>query len=41
MIGEGYLHRSLKPLEEADLGDEPDQGMFHGFREECLGYCGS
>ena len=41
MKGEGYLHRSLKPLAEADLGDELDQGMFAGFREECLGYCGS
>tara|TARA_R100000808_G_scaffold5976_4_gene17963 strand:- start:528 stop:1385 length:858 start_codon:yes stop_codon:yes gene_type:complete len=41
MESEAFLHRSLKPLDEADLGDELDQGMFAGFKEECLGYCGS
>ena len=41
MEGQAFLHRSLKPLDEADLGDDTDQGMFHGFKEECLGYCGS
>ena len=41
MDGQAFRHRSLKPLDEANLGAEPNQGMFEGFREECLGYCGN
>jgi len=40
MRGTVYLHRSCKPLSEADLGDQPGQLEF-GFSAECLGYCGS
>jgi hypothetical protein len=40
MKGSAYLHRSLKPLDEADLGDDPNQ-LLMGFEEECLGYCGN
>ena len=40
MNREVYLHRSLRPLKNADLGDDPNQ-MGFGFGEECLGYCGS
>ena len=38
-----YLHSSLKPLSEVDLQEREDgQGdLFSGFRQECLGYCGS
>lgn len=40
MDGTVYLHRSLRPLAEADIGHDPEQGTFE-FAEECLGYCGS
>lgn len=37
--GEPYLHRSLVPLDEADLGDVPGQGELFSW-EECEGMCG-
>jgi hypothetical protein len=40
LTGQGFLHRSLKPLRVADLDDDPAQ-MSLGFHEECLGYCGN
>lgn len=41
MRGQAFLHRSLKPLDEADLGDDKHQGILEGFKSECLGYCGN
>jgi hypothetical protein len=41
MDGQAFLHRSLKPLDEADLGDDPNQMSLSGIQEECLGYCGN
>lgn len=41
MGGEVFLHRSCKPLTEADLRTAEELGqMEFGFREECTGYCG-
>ena len=39
--GDTFLHYSCKPLEFADLGEDPNQMSLGGFRNECLGYCGN
>ena len=39
--GDTYLHSSCTPLKDANLGDDPNQLMFGGFGNECLGYCGN
>lgn len=38
MDGQAYLHRSCRPLAEADLDENQ---LTLGFEEECLGYCGN
>jgi hypothetical protein len=35
-----YLHRSLKPLEEADFSTAEDWGQYRLFGNECEGMCG-
>ena len=35
-----YLHRSLKPLAEADLSDGSDPRQLNLFNNECEGMCG-
>jgi len=36
---EAFLHRSMVPLDEADLGDRPD-GWAYGMANECAGMYG-
>lgn len=43
LIGENYLHRSLKPLDEVDFRTDEELGqgdIFDGFAMECEGMCG-
>ena len=40
MKGDSFLHRSLKPLSEVDLGTEEDTGQTNLFNNECEGMCG-
>lgn len=38
--GEQYMHRSLVPLDEADLTSLEDAGQLNMFNNECEGMCG-
>ena len=38
--GELYLHKSLKPLKDADLRNAEDKGQINMFGNECEGMCG-
>lgn len=41
LAGELYIHRSMRPLSEVDLGEDEDSDMFAGMNGDCLtGYCG-
>jgi len=40
MIGEQFMHRSMKPLNEVDLSTAADRGQIDAFGEECEGMCG-
>jgi len=42
IVGEAFLHPTLKPLDEVDLStdEERGQGNFWGFDQECEGMCG-
>jgi len=37
---EGYLHRSMKPLDEVDLRTSEEKGQMNMFDNECAGVCG-
>lgn len=38
--GEVYIHRSLAPLDQADIRSEQERGQLDLFGEECAGVCG-
>lgn len=41
LAGELYIHRSMRPLAEVDLGEDDDGDLFAGMNGDCLtGYCG-
>lgn len=40
MRGKIYLHRSCKPLDEADLSTAEERGQGNLFQNECTGMCG-
>jgi hypothetical protein len=40
LLGEVFLHRSLKPLDQVDFSTEEDRGQLDMFNNECEGMCG-
>lgn len=40
VMGEVYLHRSLRPLDEVDLSTQEDRGQVSLWTAECEGMCG-
>jgi len=42
MKAQAFLHSQCVPLDEADIDSDQQkgQGVFAGFKDECLGYCG-
>jgi hypothetical protein len=41
LSGDAYLHRSARPLAEADLRTEQERGIMNLFDDECFGMCGT